>query len=94
MIAPLNAHDIVLGWFHKGNTLKHIDLRKIIMETGDKYLAKLKNDYLNLVLKISKFRNEGEEPPFELIIQAQEIGRLAHVSERQIDKLLFGKTIE
>ena len=60
------------------------------MEVGDKNLAKLKNDYLKIVLKISKFRNEGKEPPFELIIQAQEIGRLANVSEHQIDKLLFG----
>ena len=60
------------------------------MEACDKNLAKLKNDYLKIVLKISKFRNEGKESPFELIIQAQEIGRLANVSEYQIDKLLFG----
>ena len=60
------------------------------METDDKNLAKLKRDYLNLVLNISKFRYKGEEPPFELIMQAQEIGRLAHISEHQIDKLLFG----
>jgi hypothetical protein len=64
------------------------------MEKSDKNLAKLKNDYLNLVLKISKFRNEGEEPPFEIIIRAQEIGRLAHVSEHQIDKLLFGQAVQ
>jgi preprotein translocase subunit SecB len=60
------------------------------MEIDDKNLAKLKRDYLNLVLKISKLRSKGKEPPFELITQAQGIGRLAHISEHQIDKLLFG----
>jgi hypothetical protein len=60
------------------------------VEIDDKNLAKLKNDYLNLVLKISKFRNKGEEPPFELIIKAQKIGRLAHISEKQLDNLLRG----
>ena len=60
------------------------------MEIDGKNLTKLKRDYLNLVLKISKLRSKGEEPPFELITQAQGIGRLAHISEHQIDKLLFG----
>ena len=60
------------------------------MEIDDKNLAKLKRDYLNLVLKISKLRSKGKEPPFELITQARGIGRLAHISEHQIDKLLFG----
>ena len=60
------------------------------MEIDDKNLAKLKRDYLNLALKISKLRSKGEEPPVELITQAQGIGRLAHISEHQIDKLLFG----
>jgi hypothetical protein len=80
----------VRGWPHPGATLKHINLQKINMETDDKNLAKLKRDYLNLVLKISKVRYKGEEPPFKLIMQAQEIGRLAHISEHQLDKLLFG----
>jgi hypothetical protein len=60
------------------------------METGDKNLAQLKNDYQDLVLKITKFRNKGEEPPFELIIQAQKIGRLAHISEFELYKILRG----
>ena len=60
------------------------------METEDKYLDELKRDYLNLVLKISKLRYRGEEPPFELIIQAQQIGRLARISEHQLNKLLIG----
>ena len=60
------------------------------MKIDDKNIAKLKRDYLDLVLKISKLRSEGEEPSFELLKLAQEIGRLAHISERQIDKNLFG----
>jgi hypothetical protein len=60
------------------------------METGDKNLAKLKKDYQDLVSKISKFRNEGKEPPFELIIQAHEVGHLAHIPESQLYKLLRG----
>ena len=73
-----------------GGHPKDLNLKKINMENDDKNLAKLKRNYLNLVLNISKFRYKGEEPPFELIMQAQEIGRLAHISEHQIDKLLFG----
>ena len=60
------------------------------METGNKNLAQLKKDYLDLVLKISKFRNEGNEPPFELIIQAHKVGHLAHIPESQLYKLLRG----
>ena len=60
------------------------------MGKDDKNLSKLKRDYLNLVLKISKLRYKGEEPPYELIIKAQEIGRLAHISEHHLNKLLIG----
>jgi hypothetical protein len=60
------------------------------VEIDDKNLAQLKKDYLDLVLQISNFRNKGEEPPFELIIQAQKIGRLAHISESELYKLLRG----
>ena len=89
MITALNAHGVVLGWSHRETTLKHIKI-KINMEKDDKSLAKLKRDYLNLVLKISKLRYKGEEPPFELIIKAQEIGRLANISEHHLSKLLIG----
>ena len=68
---------------------KHLNLQKIKMETADKKLAKLKRDFFNLVLEISKLRYKGKEPPFALIMQAQKIGRLAHISEHQLDKLLF-----
>jgi hypothetical protein len=80
----------VQGWPHIGATQKHKNLELVTMKKDDKNLAKLKRDYLNLVLKISKLRSKGEEPPFGLIMQAQDIGRLAHISEHQIDKLLFG----
>jgi hypothetical protein len=60
------------------------------METDDKNVAQLKNDYLDLVLKISKFRSEGKEPPFELIIQAHKVGHLALIPESQLYKLLHG----
>ncbi len=89
MITALNAHGVVLGWSHREVTLKQIK-DKINLEKDDKNLAKLKRDYLNLVLKISKLRYKGEEPPFELIIKAQEIGRLAHISENHLNKLLIG----
>ena len=59
------------------------------MKTDDKNLAKLKREYLNLTLKISKIRTKGEEPSFALIKRARDIGRLARISEQQIDKLLF-----
>jgi hypothetical protein len=58
--------------------------------TDDKNLAQLKNDYLDLVSKISKLRSEGKEPPFELIIEAHKVGHLAHIPESQLYKLLRG----
>ncbi len=88
MIIVPNARGFVPDWSHKGATLKQN--RYTLMETDDKNLAELKRDYLNLVLIISKLRYKGEEPPFELIIQAQEIGRLALISEHQLNKLLIG----
>ena len=60
------------------------------MEKDDKNIVNLKHYYLDLVLKISKLRSKGEEPPYELIMKAQGIGRLAHISEYQIDIHLFG----
>ena len=63
---------------------------KIIMESDDKNIKKHKLEYLELALKINKLRYKGEEPPFELIMQAQKTGRLAEISEHQLNKLLFG----
>jgi hypothetical protein len=30
------------------------------------------------------------EPPFELLLKAQKVGRLANISEETLNKLLFG----
>ena len=90
MITNLNAHGFCPKVASYRGHPKHKNLELVTLKIDDKNLAKFKRDYLNLVLKISKLRSKGEEPPFELIMQAQDIGRLAHISEHQIDKLLFG----
>ena len=59
------------------------------METDDKR-SKHKLEYLELALKINKIRYKGEEPPFELLIRAKRISRLAKISEETLNKLLFG----
>ena len=59
------------------------------METDSKNLAEHKLDYLKLAIKILKLRCRGKEPPFELIMQAQVAGRLAHIPDDQIDNLLI-----
>jgi hypothetical protein len=57
------------------------------MEIDDKIDVKHKIDYLKLALKISKIRYKGDEPPKKLIQQAHEIGRLAGVSEQELENL-------
>ncbi len=57
------------------------------MEIDDKNDIKHKIDYLKLALKISKIRYEGDEPPKKLIQQAHEIGRLAGISEQELENL-------
>jgi len=57
------------------------------MEIDDKIDIKHKSDYLKLALKISKIRYKGDEPPKKLIKQAHEIGRLAGVSEQELENL-------
>jgi hypothetical protein len=57
------------------------------MEIDDKIDVKHKIDYLKLVLKISKIRYKGEEPPQELMLQAHEIGRLAGISNQELENL-------
>jgi uncharacterized linocin/CFP29 family protein len=89
MKTALNAHGIVLGWRRREATLKHLNLG-IDLEMNDKNLNELKNDYQDLVSKISKLRSEGKEPPFELIVQAHKVGHLAHIPESQLYKLLRG----
>ncbi len=57
------------------------------MEIDDKYLLKHKLDYLKLTLKITRLRYHGEEPPKELLQRAHELGRLAGVSEQELENL-------
>ena len=57
------------------------------MEIDDIYPFENKLEYLKLVLKISRIRNRGDEPPEELLKQAYETGRLAGISEAELTKL-------
>jgi hypothetical protein len=57
------------------------------MEIDYKIDVKNKIDYLKLALKLSKIRYKGDEPPNELLQQAQEIGRLAGISEQELENL-------
>ena len=57
------------------------------MEIAEKILFKQNLDYLKLVLKISKLRYKGQEPPKKLLQQAREIGRLAGISKQELYNL-------
>ena len=57
------------------------------MEIDDKYPFENKLEYLKFVLKISRIRNRGDEPPEALLKQAFETGRLAGISEEELKKL-------
>jgi hypothetical protein len=57
------------------------------MEIDDKIPFKQKLDYLKLILKISKIRYQGNEPSKDLLQQAREIGRLAGISEQELENL-------
>ena len=57
------------------------------MEIAQKALFRQNLDYLKLVLKISKLRYKGQEPPKKLLQQAREIGRLAGISKQELYNL-------
>jgi hypothetical protein len=57
------------------------------MEIDDKYPFENKLEYLKLVLKISRIRNRGDKPPETLLKQAFEMGRLAGISEDELNRL-------
>lgn len=57
------------------------------MEIDDKYPLESKLEYLKLILKISRIRNQGDDPSEALIKQALETGRLAGISEEELNKL-------
>ena len=61
------------------------------MEIDAKIDAKNKNDYLNLVLKISWLRLKRDEPSKRLLEQAYEIGRLAGISEQELKKTVYNQ---
>jgi hypothetical protein len=71
-----------------GATLKTKNfIKRIIMEIAEKILFKQNLNYLKLVLKISKLRFKGQEPPKKLLQQAREIGRLAGISNQELYNL-------
>jgi hypothetical protein len=57
------------------------------MQTGDKNLLKHKRDYFMLSLKIWAMRNNGIEPPEEVLEQIRKLGRLVGVSEQTLENL-------
>ena len=61
------------------------------MEIDAKIDAKNKNDYLNLILKISWLRLKGDEPTNKLLKQAHEVGRLAGISEQELKKTVYNQ---
>jgi hypothetical protein len=86
MITALNAHGHCPWVVSQGGHPKHIILG-IDMRIDDKIELKNNIDYLKLALKISMLRLKGDEPPNELIHHAHEIGRLAGVSEQELNSL-------
>ena len=57
------------------------------MEIDHKYPFENKLEYLKFSLKISRIRNRGDDPPEVLLKQAFEVGRLAGISEDELNKL-------
>jgi len=57
------------------------------MEIDDKYPFENKLEYLKFLLKISRIRNRGDNPPEVLLKQAVEMGLLAGICEEELNKL-------
>ena len=55
----------------------------------EKELIKYQKQYLNLVYKITRLQLSGEDPPEELLKQAQEIGRAAEIPETFLKSILL-----
>jgi len=51
------------------------------MTDREKELIKYKNQYMNLVNKITQLQISGENPPEKLLKKAQEIGRKGQIPE-------------
>ena len=54
------------------------------MEINDKLFLKYKYDYLELSLKISKLRYDGEEVPIDLLLQALQAGCLSDIPDDEL----------
>jgi len=57
------------------------------MEIDDKYLFQRKLEYLKLLLKIIRLRNNGDDLPEEILSQAHKLGQLTGVSEQELKNL-------
>ena len=57
------------------------------MKIDDQYLFEYKLDYVKLLVKISRIRYRGEDPPEEFLSQARELGQLIGVSEEELNNL-------
>jgi len=57
------------------------------MEIDYRNHFKYKLEYFKLALKISILRFQGDEPHKRLLQQAQDTGRLANVSEHELNNL-------
>ena len=72
---------------HQDSADLNSNLSFLGMEIDDKYPFENKLEYLKFLLKISRMRNRGEDPPEVLLKQALEMGRLAGISEEELNKL-------
>jgi hypothetical protein len=95
MITGSNAHGCCTG----GNLLggshpKNINIKRIKMETVNRYLLQHKLEYLKLTVKISRIRYHGKEPDRDLLLEAQKIGLIADIEDNELNNLLFNLNIQ
>ena len=64
------------------------------MEINDKLFLKYKYDYLELTLKISKLRYDGEEVPIDLLLQALQSVCLSDIPDDELNNLLIDLDIQ
>jgi hypothetical protein len=59
------------------------------MGTNDILLLKHKMKYIMLSNMISSLRYQGKDVPLDLVLQAENLGRLARVPDKELNDLLF-----
>ena len=59
------------------------------MGTTDILLLNHKMKYQQLSDKISRLRYHGEDVPIDLVLQAEKLGRLARIPDKELKALLF-----